>query len=69
MIISTRRSLMGKLIAVLWRCNMLEPPKIKESMTRSGIKRIDSLRFPWYFPHVNDWGMVLLGEKDRYDVA
>jgi len=65
LIISTRRTLMGKLIAVLWRSRMLEPARIEEFMNRSGMRHIERLRFPWYFPYVNWWGMVLLGEKKK----
>jgi hypothetical protein len=48
---------------------MLEPAQIKEFMQRAEMTRIERLRFPWYFPHVNWWGMVLLGEKDHYDIV
>jgi len=63
LIISTRRSLMGKLIAVLWRNKMLDPDQVRESMRSAGMKHVEKLQFPWYFPHVIWWGMVLLGEK------
>jgi ubiquinone/menaquinone biosynthesis C-methylase UbiE len=62
-IIATRDSFMGKLIAATWKNKTLKPEYIMECMARAGITNIESLRFPWYFPHVNWWGMALLGEK------
>jgi ubiquinone/menaquinone biosynthesis C-methylase UbiE len=65
LIISTRDTFMGKVIAALWRNKTLEPIYVKECMRRAGIEHIETLRFPWYFPHVNWWGMALLGKKAR----
>ena len=61
--IATRDSLMGKVIAATWKNKILDPDHVKECMRQAGIARIDDLRFPWYFPHANWWGMSLLGEK------
>jgi len=63
LIITTRRTFMGKLIALLWRNTTLEPTAMAQHMRKAGIRCVQRLRFPWYFPHVNWWGMVLLGEK------
>jgi len=63
MMISTRRSFMGRLIALLWRNSTLDPAHIRQCMHRAGIRHIERLRFPRYFPHVNGWGMILLGRK------
>ncbi|RJP20312.1 MAG: class I SAM-dependent methyltransferase [Candidatus Abyssobacteria bacterium SURF_5] len=62
--IATRNSLMGKMIAATWRNKVLEPAHVIRGMNQAGITAIETLRFPWYFPHVNSWGMVLLGCKD-----
>lgn len=61
--IATRDSFMGKVIAATWRNKILRPTHVEDCMKRAGIQRVDALRFPWYFPHVNWWGMALLGEK------
>lgn len=63
--IATRNSFMGKVIAATWKNIILDPEHVKDCMRQVGITRIDNLRFPWYFPHTNWWGMSLLGEKDR----
>ena len=63
MIIATRNSFMGKVIAATWKNKTLEPEYIRACMDRVGITSIEMLKFPWYFPHVNGWGMALLGEK------
>ena len=63
LIITTRRTFMGKLIALLWKNTTLEPACVAQHMRKAGIQYVKRLRFPWYFPHVNWWGMVLLGEK------
>jgi len=61
--IATRDSFMGKVIAATWKNKVLSPAHVSECMKRAGMTRIERLRFPWYFPHVNWWGMALLGEK------
>lgn len=61
--IATRDSFMGNVIAATWKNRTLETDRIKEHMRQAGMTRITSLRFPWYFPHANWWGMILLGEK------
>jgi ubiquinone/menaquinone biosynthesis C-methylase UbiE len=63
--IATRDSFMGKVIAATWRNKILEQDHVKDCMKQVGITNIESLRFPWYFPHTNWWGMRLLGEKAR----
>jgi len=63
--IATRNSFMGKVIAATWKNKILDPEHVKDCMRRVGITHIDNLRFPWYFPHTNWWGMSLLGEKPR----
>ncbi|MEW6440991.1 MAG: class I SAM-dependent methyltransferase [bacterium] len=63
LVITTRRTFIGKLIALLWRNATLEPARMAQHMRDGGIHHVKRLRFPWYFPHVNWWGMVLLGEK------
>ena len=63
LIIFTKKSFFGKIIAVLWRSNMLDPLYISECMNRAGINRIDTLKFPRNYFHVNNWGAALLGEK------
>ncbi len=63
LLIVTRTSLMGRLIALLWRNRVFEPGEIKDYMHRSGIERIERLWFPWYFPQVNWWGVAFIGEK------
>lgn len=62
--IATRDSFMGKTIAATWKNKVLEPDHIRQCMQKAGMRRIDSISFPWYFPHVNWWGMILLGEKE-----
>jgi ubiquinone/menaquinone biosynthesis C-methylase UbiE len=62
-IIATRDSFMGKVIAATWKNKILKPEDIIEYMAHSGITHVERLRFPWYFPHINWWGMALLGEK------
>ena len=66
-IIATRDSFMGKAIAATWKNKTLNPEHIMECMARAGIVCIERLRFPWYFPHVNWWGMALWGEKSSTD--
>jgi ubiquinone/menaquinone biosynthesis C-methylase UbiE len=61
-IITTRRTFMGRLIALLSRNTTLEPTRMARHMRRKGIHYVKRLRFPWYFPQVNWWGMILLGE-------
>jgi ubiquinone/menaquinone biosynthesis C-methylase UbiE len=61
--IATRNSFMGKMIAASWKNKVLDPAYVSQCMSRAGMTRIQPLRFPWYFPQVNWWGMVLLGEK------
>lgn len=63
LIITTRRTLVGRLIGLLWKNTTLEPDRVSQHMRKAGIEYVKRLRFPWYFPHVNWWGMVLLGEK------
>jgi SAM-dependent methyltransferase len=63
LLITTRNSFMGKVIAATWRNVTLDPSYIKECMGRSGITSVETLQFPWYFPHVNWWGMAILGER------
>ena len=63
LIIATRNSFMGKVIAVTWKNKILEPKHIRACMDRFGMTSIETLKFPRYFPHVNWWGMALLGEK------
>jgi ubiquinone/menaquinone biosynthesis C-methylase UbiE len=67
--IATRDSFMGKVIAATWKNKILSPAYVSECMKRAGMPRIESLCFPWYFPHVNWWGMVLLGEKSSGNEA
>lgn len=61
--IATRDSFMGKAIAATWKNKILSPALVRNSMEQAGINRIDTLRFPRCFPHVNWWGMALLGHK------
>jgi len=61
--IATRDSLMGKAIAATWKNKVLSPIHVADCMRRAGMTRVERLRFPWYFPHVNAWGMALLGQK------
>lgn len=61
--IATCNSLMGKILAAIWKNKILDSTYVMECMRSAGMHRIDILRFPWYFPHVNWWGMVLLAEK------
>ncbi len=61
--IATRDSFMGKAIAATWKNKILSPDLVRRCMEQAGINRIDTLRFPWCFPHVNWWGMALLGHK------
>lgn len=63
--IATRDSLMGKVIAASWRNKVLDPGHVKECMKQAGMTHVEDLRFPWYFPHVNWWGMSILAEKPR----
>jgi ubiquinone/menaquinone biosynthesis C-methylase UbiE len=66
--IATRDSFMGKMIAATWKNKILDPIHVKECMERAGITQVDALRFPWYFLHVNWWGMALLGEKTQSQI-
>lgn len=63
LIITTRRTLLGKLIAWVWRNRTYEEAPLTRRMREAGFRHVRRLRFPWYFPHVNGWGMALLGEK------
>jgi ubiquinone/menaquinone biosynthesis C-methylase UbiE len=61
--IATKNSLMGKLIAATWKNKVLDPAHIEDNMTRAGIARIETLRFPWQFGYIGATVMALLGEK------
>jgi ubiquinone/menaquinone biosynthesis C-methylase UbiE len=61
--IATRDSFMGKVIAATWKNKVLSPAYVADCMKRAGMTRVETLRFPWYFAHVNWWGMILLGQK------
>jgi len=63
LIIATRDSFMGKLVAATWRNKTLETTYVKQCMERAGLGSVESLRFPAQFAYVNWWGMALLGEK------
>lgn len=63
--IATRDSFMGKVIAATWRNKILRQSYVEECMKQSGFGRIETLRFPWYLPQFNWWGMRLLGEKAK----
>ena len=61
--IATKNSFMGKLVAATWRNKVLDPAHVSECMKRAGISRVETLRFPWYFNHVDATVMALLGER------
>ena len=61
--IATRDSFLGKVIAATWKNKILSPAYVSDCMRRAGMLRVNELRFPWCFPHVNAWGMALLGQK------
>lgn len=61
--IATKNSFMGKLIAATWKNKVLDPTHVEDCMMRAGISLVESLRFPWYFKHVEATVMALLGEK------
>ena len=61
--IATKNSPMGRLIAATWKNKVLDPDTIGDFMIEVGISRIESLRFPWTFKHVDATIMALLGEK------
>ena len=63
--IASRDSFMGRVIAATWRNKILHQSYVEECMKQVGLTRIESLRFPWYFPQFNWWGMRLLGEKSE----
>lgn len=61
--IATCDSFMGKTVAATWRNKTLETPYVRQCMERAGLGRVESLSFTWQFPHIDSWGMALLGEK------
>jgi hypothetical protein len=61
--IATKNSFMGKLIAATWKNKVLDPDHVASCMRASGIQRVDTLHFPWYFKHVDATIMALLGDK------
>ena len=61
--IATKNSFMGKLIAATWKNKVLDPDHVRYCMGRVGIDQIETLRFPWYFGHVDATIMALLGRK------
>jgi len=61
--IATRDTFMGKIVAATWRNKILTMTHVRECMEHAGLNRIETLRFPWYFPHINWWGMAFLAEK------
>ena len=63
LIIATRDSFMGKVVAATWRNKTLETTYVRQCMERAGLGSVESLRFPAQFAYVNWWGMALLGEK------
>jgi len=63
--IATKNSFMGKLIAATWKNLVLDPAHVRDCMMRAGIGQVETLRFPWYFKHVDATVMALLGEKAK----
>ncbi|MEW6077566.1 MAG: class I SAM-dependent methyltransferase [Thermodesulfobacteriota bacterium] len=61
--ITTRDSLMGRFIGATWQNTVYQPEYIKACMADVGIHNIQRLYFPWWFAHVNWWGVAFLGEK------
>jgi ubiquinone/menaquinone biosynthesis C-methylase UbiE len=61
--IATKNSPMGRLIAATWKNKVLDPDYVKSSMIEVGISRVETLRFPWYFKHVDSTIMALSGVK------
>jgi ubiquinone/menaquinone biosynthesis C-methylase UbiE len=63
LLIATRDSFMGKLVAATWRNKTLETAHVRDCMARAGMKNVESLRFTRLVALFNWWGMALLGEK------
>ncbi len=63
--IATKNSFMGKLIAATWKNKVLDPDHVRDCMIRRGISRVETLRFPSLFKHVDATVMALLGDKPR----
>jgi ubiquinone/menaquinone biosynthesis C-methylase UbiE len=61
--LATRDSFMGRVIAATWRNKILHQSHVEECMKQAGFNHVESLRFPWFLPQFNWWGMRLLGEK------
>jgi ubiquinone/menaquinone biosynthesis C-methylase UbiE len=61
--IATRDSVMGKVIAAIWKNKILRQSHIEKCMKQAGFSHIESLRFPWFLPQFNWWGMRLLAKK------
>jgi ubiquinone/menaquinone biosynthesis C-methylase UbiE len=61
--IATKNSPMGKLVAATWKNKVLDPDFVRIFMIEVGMSRVETLRFPWYFKHVDATIMALLGEK------
>lgn len=61
--ITTRDSLMGRFIGATWKNTIYQPGYIKNCMADVGFHQIQRLYFPWWFAHVNWWGVAFLGEK------
>lgn len=67
LIITTRRTPLGKPIVLLLRNGAYDQARSARNMREAGFAQVRRLRCCWYSHHVNWWGMTLLGERGRMD--
>lgn len=65
LIIATRSSPMGKFVAAIWKNKALDPDRMIRILQSHHIRHIRRLSFGKIYFHINAWGMILVGEKEK----